>query len=100
MALSKPLHDVLNRGSDSDFEEPLNKRFRELSDAQLSELQDDLNPKNTVKSDAKCERILVAYLRKTKLNENFCTYDNGELDKTLGKFWFAARNQKGNYYTV
>ena len=100
MALSKPLHNEHEMSSDSDFEDPPNKRFRELSDAQLSDIQDDLDPKNTVKSDAKCERILVAYLKQLEKADSYWEYDNSELDKILGKFWFAARNQKGDYYSV
>ena len=59
-----------------------------------------MDPKNTVKSDAKCERILVAYLKEMKLNENFWEYNLEDLDKTLGKFWFAAHSHKGDHYTV
>ena len=39
MALSKPLRVPLENDSNSDFDDPSNKRFRELSDQQLSELQ-------------------------------------------------------------
>ena len=100
MALSKPIVNNDDMSSDSDFEEPVNKWFCELTDQDLSELQDDLDPKNTVKSDAKCERIIIAYLKQIKSTTNYWEYENSELDKILGKFWFAARNQKGDYYSV
>ena len=66
----------------------------------MSELQDDLDPANTVKSDAKCERILIAYLKQTHQSEDYISYSEVQLDKILGNFWFAARNQKGDYYSV
>ena len=100
MALSKPVNPEHEMSSDSDFEEPSIKRFRELSDEQLSDIQEDLDPKNTVKSDAKCECILVAYLKQLQMSEIYWEYENSDLDKLLGKFWFAARNQKGDYYSV
>ena len=86
--------------SEDDFEEPQSKRFREFSDEQLQDLQEDLDPTNTVKSDAKCERILTAYLTQIGKNINYLNYSHEELNKTLGKFWFAAQPQKGKHYSV
>ena len=45
MALSKPIVKNDDMSSDGDFEEPANMRFRELTDEELSEIQDDLDPK-------------------------------------------------------
>ena len=37
-------------------------RFEDLSDDELDEIRQDLIPKNTKKSEKKCERILITYL--------------------------------------
>ena len=49
MALSKPIVKNDDMSSDGDFEEPANMRFRELTDEELSEIQDDLDPKTLLK---------------------------------------------------
>ena len=103
MSLSKFKKNCIESDSDSDFENPpKSKRFREFSDVELRNLQDDLDPTNTVKSDAKCERILTAYLEQIGKNVNYLDYSKEELNHTLGKFWFAARPKKegSEHYTV
>ena len=102
MALSKHPRPVIENDSDSDFEIPMqNKCFCEFSDQELSDLTEDLDPANTVKSDIKCECILTAYLQQTGKSVNYWEYSLQELDKMLGKFWFAAHPQKGGeHYSV
>ena len=39
-------------------------------------------------------------LKQIKSTKSYWEYENCEFDKILGKFWFAARNQKGDYYSV
>ena len=95
MALSKIQRNVIGSDSDSDFENPLPKRFKHMNDEELQDLQEALDPANMIKSEEKSHRIFVAYLKEMKLDENYIAYTNSNLDKTLGKFWFAARNQKG-----
>ena len=101
MSLSKFRKNYIDSDSDSDFETaPKSKQFREFSDDQICTLQDDLDPANTVKSDAKWERILSAYLEQIGKNVNYLDYSNEELNSMLGKFWFTARPKKGEHYTV
>ena len=100
MSLSKHKKNCIESDSDSDFEAPPSKRFREFSDQELKELKQDLDPINTVKSDAKCERIFTAYLQQIGKSVTYLKYTNQELNKTLGKFWFAARPKKAEHYTV
>ena len=96
MSLSKFRKNYIDSDSDSDFETaPKSKQFREFSDDQICTLQDDSDPANTVKSDAKCERILSAYLEQIGKNVNYLDYSNEELNSMLGKFWFTARPKKG-----
>ena len=101
MSLSKFKRNLIESDSDSDFEEtPTAKCFREFSDEQLQDLQEDLDPANTIKSDAKCERILIAYLKQIGKSVTYLKYSHEELNKVLGKFWFAATPTKGQHYTV
>ena len=50
---------------------------------------------NTTKSDKKCEKIFMKYLKSTGNDIKYWLYDPEDLDKQLGTFWFAVRNNTG-----
>ena len=100
MSLSKIKSE---QDSDSDFEEIQPKHFRIMNDAEIKNLQDELDPANTVKSDQKCERIFVSYLQAIEMDEKYWEYSNEQLDNILGNFWFATapqKKEKGEHYSL
>ena len=42
----------------------------------------------------------MSYFKQKGKSEQFWFYEESELDKVLGKFWFEAKTQKRERYTV
>ena len=80
------------------FEEE--ERFEDFTDESIEEMRQQLRPKNTVKSNDKCEKIFLSYLKSKKLNTHYADYTVQELDKILGKFWFEVRQTNKKHYRV
>ena len=74
--------------------------FEDISDDKLDLIRQDIIPKNTKKSEKKCENILVAYLIAKGKDPNYWLYDEPDLDRILGKFWFEVCTKTGQKYTV
>ena len=55
---------------------------------------------NTLKSDLKCERVLVKYLLAKGISEEYWLMNEPDLNKLLSKFWFEVQTQEGEKYTV
>ena len=77
-------------------------RFEDISDETLQQKQEGVRNKNTIKSDEKCERILVNYIatRHKDLDLNYWDWEPKLINDVLSKFWFAARNEEGDRYRV
>ena len=80
----------------------LEERFEEIDDEILAKKQADVKNVNTLKSDEKCERILLNYLaaKHKNLDMNYWEWTPDILNDILSKFWFAAQNEEGDYYRV
>ena len=78
------------------------QRFEDISDKTLQEKQQGVRNKNTIKSDEKCEQILVNYIevKHKDLDLNYWEWDPKVINDVLSKFWFAARNEQGDRYRV
>ena len=74
--------------------------FDEIDDEELELIRMGLVPKNTKKSEKKCEQCPMAYLKQKGKPQDYWNYKEQELDKVLGKFWFEAKTKKGEKYTV
>ena len=68
--------------------------FEDFSDDELEQIRQDLIPKNTKKSENKCDRIFTAYLLEKGKDPNCWLYDEPTLDKILGKFHVRNRTQE------
>ena len=64
------------------------QRFEDISDKTLQEKQQGVRNKNTIKSDEKCERILVNYIaaRHKDLDLNYWEWDPKVINDVLSKF--------------
>ena len=83
------------------MDEPANKRFKLISDAELHQKQYDLQNKNSLRNEKKAEKAFKEYLAAVgEADTNFYAYTEEELDTHFAKFWFAARTQKGDFYRV
>ena len=71
-----------------------NVRFDEIDDDELEMIRAGLVPRN-MKNEKKCERCLMAYLKQKGKPQDCWNYEEAELDKVLGKFWFEAKTKKG-----
>ena len=71
-------------------------RFEDIDDDELEMIRTGLVPKNTKKTEKKCERCLMSYLKQKSKPQNFSNFE----DKILGKFWFETKTKKGEKYTV
>lgn len=80
------------------------RRHVELNDDELDQERQKVKKKNTVKSDRKCDKILIDYLKQvwsTKVeNYEYWTYSPELIDKILTKFWFEVRQKNRDRYTV
>ena len=77
-----------------------NDRFEDFTEESIEQIRQGLRPKNTLKSNGKCEKILVSYLQTKNLNVHYEQYSIEELDKILGKFWFEIRQANKKHYRV
>ena len=81
--------------------EPKKKRFKLLTDAELTDKQKQLQNKNSLKNEKKAEKAFKLYLEEVgEEDNNFYTYTEAHFDYHLAKFWFAARTEKGDFYRV
>ena len=78
--------------SDSDHE-----RFEDLTENDVENRSKEIKNKNTIKSDKKCEKIFMKYLKATGNDVKYWLYDPEDLDRQLGTFWFAVRTKKEKY---
>ena len=63
-----------------------NVQFDEIDDNELDMIRMGLVSRNTKKSEKKCERCLIVYLKQKGKSPKFWSYSEEELDKVLGKF--------------
>ena len=75
-------------------------RFEDFDDETIAKMRHDNQPKNTTKSNSKCEKIFITYLKSKKMDDNYTTYNTETLDRILGKFWFEVRQANKQHYTV
>lgn len=79
-------------------------RFVDYDSDGIEQERQKVKRKNTEKSDKKCDKVFVEYLHQTcsdKVpNYEYWNYDPTLLDGILCKFWFAARRQNKDRYTI
>lgn len=80
-------------------------RFDELSDEELERTREDVQKKNTLKSDKNAHKLFIEYLEQrwaeqVNHNYNYWTYEPSLLDKIFCKLWFEVRQQNGERYTI
>lgn len=80
-------------------------RFCEMTDEAVDQVREDVQKKNTLKSDKNANKLFIEYLKQRWSEEvendfNYWKYDPSLLDKILEKFWFETRQQNGERYTV
>ena len=73
-------------------------RFASLNADELEEKKKLINSKETIKCNAKSARVLKAYLREKKQDENFEEFDAVRLNEILIHFYLSARKQDGKHY--
>ena len=74
-----------------------NPRFDYIDDEELEMIRAGLVPKNTKKVK---RNVKSACLKQKGKDKKFWLYEEAELDRVLGKFWFEAETKKGEKYTV
>ena len=74
--------------------------FENLTENDVENRSKETKNKNTGKSDKKCEKIFIKYLKKNGHPQKYWLYDPEDLDKHLGTFWFTVRTKKKEKYTV
>ena len=77
------------------------ERFGEVDEDFVRQMAAAAENPNTRKSDEKCEKIYLKYLKQTNESDaNYWEWTPDKLNNSLSKFWFAARNVEGDYYRV
>ena len=71
------------------------QQFDDISDNELDLLREGLSNKNTKKANSKCGNLLQSYLWAKGKSTEYWLYDEPDLDRILGKFWFEVRTKKG-----
>ena len=74
--------------------------FEEIDDKELELIRFGTVPKNTKKREKKCERCLMEYFKQKGKPQDYCDFEEPELDKILDKSGFEAKTKKGDKYTV
>ena len=79
---------------------PPEERFKFLDDTELEQKLQNLENKNTRKTDCKTERKFMQYLKLKDIHDDYWLIPEQELDRILRKFWFEVRTQEGDYYKI
>ena len=76
--------------------------FTQLTEEDIKNTEADLQNQNTLKTDKKCEKVLLNYLSTLPEIDNleYWTNEMSYLDELLSKFWYNVKTSEGEYYRV